>query len=778
MRKESFDLDWRFSLGDEGQAAKAYDDASWRRVDLPHDWSIELPRSKDNPTGASGGYAREGVGWYRKHFDVPREWAGRRVRVEFEGVYRDAEVWLNGRAVGVHPYGYTTFSLDLTPLLKPGETNVLAVRVSNTPHGHTRWYSGSGLYRHVWLLTAPPVHVAPWGLSVTTPDVTGKVASVAVETAVENLSPANCAVIVRWRVMNPEGEMVAKGSAEAAVKAGDRAAVQQRLSVRNPRLWSPDTPSLYRLETEIFEGRTRLDGESTAFGIRNIAFNPEQGFVLNGVSLKMRGGCVHHDCGPLGAASIDRAEERKVEVLKASGFNAVRCAHNPPSPAFLEACDRLGMLVIDEAFDCWRAGKNHQDYHRHFDKGWREDLDSMVRRDRNHPSVVLWSIGNELVERGEPEGAAIAGMLAQRVRELDPTRPVTAGICDIWGGTVPAWETTDGLLAQLDVCGYNYRLDVYRSDHERFPKRVILATETFPPFHFQYDYWKACEELPYVAGDFVWTALDYLGEAGIGHTYLEGDKVPQLPGWPYTVANCGDIDLCGFKRPQSYYRDVLWKRAKTPYIAVHTPVPDGRKVVVSSWGWDDVQASWTWPGQDGKPMSVDVYFDCDEIELRLNGRPLGRSPAGAAAKHKAVFSIPYEPGEIRAVAFQNGKPVAESALDTAGVPHRLRLTPDRAAIRSDRNDLSYVSVELCDRKGRVIPTAADLVQFSLKGPGRIAAVANADPKNAEPFTGRQHKLWRGRGLVVVQPDGRLGALKVQAMADGVDVASVTITIRK
>jgi len=485
----------------------------------------------------------------------------------------------------------------------------------------------------------------------------------------------------------------------------------------------------------------------------------------------MRGGCVHHDCGPLGSAAIDRAEERKVEVLKASGYNAVRTAHNPPSPAFLNACDRLGMLVMDEAFDVWRAGKVLYDYHRHFDKWWQEDLNSMLLRDRNHPSVVIWSIGNELIERLLPEGAVIAHQLADHVRAVDPTRPVTAGICDTWDAHA-TWRDTDELFTALDLRGYNYQDGVYREDHGRFPDRVIVATETSPTR--QYDYWKAVEELPYVIGDFVWTALDYLGEAGIGYEYLEGETAAFVSNWPWTVANCGDIDLCGGKRPQSYYRDVLWQCRETPYIGVHALVPDDRKVLLSNWGWDDVQASWSWPGSEGLTLPVVVYFDCDEVELLLNGISVGVVSMTAESRYIARFSVPYQPGELKAIARTAGVQVAEAALSTTGQPCHLRLTPDRATIRIDRNDLSYVTVEVCDAEGQTVPTADSLFHVTISGPGRIAAVANADPKNTDLYCDSRHHAWRGRGLVIVQPSGEPGRIDLCVTADGFEPVQTVI----
>jgi len=777
MKRVSLDEGWRFTLSDQkAGAVRHLDDSSWRRVDLPHDWSIECPRRADAPTGPSGGYAQEGIGWYRRHFHVPAAWKGKRVLVEFEGVYRDAEVWLNGHALGVHPYGYTSFHMDLTPFLAFEEENLLAVQVCNTPAGHTRWYSGSGIYRHVWLRIADPVHLAPWGLWAVTRSIEKRTAHLEVAAPVENHDESETSLTVRWRLLDPDGRVAAEARSDAiTVPAGGSVEARQTLTVRSCRLWSPETPHLYRIEAELVQDRRVLDRDGVAVGIRTLALEPEVGFRLNGETIKMRGGCVHHDCGPLGAAAVDRAEERKVERLKANGFNAVRCAHNPPSPAFLDACDRLGMMVIDEAFDCWRAGKNPFDYHRWFDRWWLTDLDSMVLRDRHHPAVVAWSIGNELIERDKPEGAPIARRLADRIRQLDPTRPITAGICDVWEKE-RRWEATDPVFDVLDLCGYNYRLDVYERDHQRFPRRLMAATESFPPQ--QFEYWKAVERYPWVVGDFVWTAWDYLGEAGIGHVrFADAVNPPFLPGWPYTVANCGDLDLCGHKRPQSYYRDVLWGRAERPVIVVHPPVPEGMTVVVSQWGWEDVRFSWNWPGHEGKTFKVEVYFNSDEIELLLNGRSIGRAPAGEAARYRALFDVPYEPGELRAVAWRGGKAIAVGRLVTAGAPSRLRLTPDRRSLRPDRNDLAFVDVELVDRRGIRIPDASEEILFSVQGPGRIAAVANADPTNAEPFRGHSHRLWRGRALAVVQPTGRRGTITLRAITDGLPAATVSLAVQ-
>ncbi len=766
------DSNWRFRLGGPEQAAAAdFDDTGWRALDLPHDWSIELERRPDAPSGSQGGFFIDGVGWYRKHLDVPADWGDRHVEIEFEGVYRDAEVWCNGHYLFRHPYGYTTFHVDLTRSLRPGRDNVLAVRVDNSTHRHTRWYSGSGIYRHVRLLVSGPVHIGPWGTWATTPRISPDTAVVRLSTPVRNGTAADVRAAITWRLLDPDGREIATGAAPVAVPAGGEAHAAASLELVGPRLWSPRTPTLYRVETELRVGDAVADRSEDTFGVRSFRFTTAEGFVLNGTRLPLRGGCVHHDCGPLGAASVDRAEERKVELLKAAGFNAVRCAHNPPSRAFLDACDRHGMLVIDEAFDVWRAPKLPYDYHRHFDDWWQRDLDSMLLRDRNHPSIILWSIGNELVERALPEGAEIARKLAARVREIDPTRPVTAGICNTWGEH-GQWRDTDALFEALDVCGYNYRLDVYESDHERCPDRVVIATESFPPQAF--DYWAAVGKLDFLAGDFVWTALDYLGEAGIGRACPAGEPVEGLPDHPWNQANCGDIDLCGFKRPQSFYRDVLWGVARGPWIGVHSPQADDRKMRVSAWGWHDLQPSWTWPGFEGGELQVDIYAGGDEVELFLNGRSLGRRPTGPAARYAASFMAPYEPGELRAVLYAAGRSVAESALSTAGTPERIGLQPDRDCLRVDPNDLAFVAVEVLDAAGRRVPTDNRMVCFMLRGPGRIAAVASADPRNTEPYRGESHSVWRGRGLVVVQPTGTPGEILLQARAEGVLGAEVSI----
>jgi beta-galactosidase len=766
VQRRSFDRGWRFCLGEIPDAIwrAGLDDSDWRPVDLPHDWSIELDRDPASAGGSAGGFFPTGVGWYQKRLPVPAEWRAKVVLIEFEGVYMNAEVWLDEHFLGRHPYGYTGFRYDLTPHLRIGGEHVLRVLVDNSSQPNSRWYSGSGIYRHVWLWYGDRLHVPPHGVAVATSGVSARDAAVHVRTTIANESETERDITVRTRVLTPQGRTADTVDLTETIPPGGRLECEQELAVRRPKLWSLETPLLYRVETELRSGRHVVDTGTTPFGIRSIEFDAETGFRLNGEPTFLRGGCVHHDNGPLGAASYDRAEERKVELLKANGFNAVRCAHNPPAPAFLDACDRLGLLVVDEAFDCWRNGKSLADYHVSFDDWWRRDLDAMVVRDRNHPCVIMWSIGNEVVERASPEGVRVARMLAELVHRVDPTRPVTAGVNRGHDGS--GWEQLDELFAALDVCGYNYAEREYRRDHERLPRRVIYGSESMARDAFAH--WTSVRDHPHVVGDFVWAALDYLGESGIGRVHFDGDGAPHLGDFPWHHANCGDLDLCGLKRPQSYYRDVLWGR-RPLFIAVHAPVPDERTPQVTAWGWPDVRTSWTWPGSEGEMLDVDVYASCEQVELFLDGEPLG---SARPERLVASFAVPYRPGTLRAV----GSDGAECMLRTAGEPTRLCLTPDRDPIRSDPGDLSFVTVEVVDAEGVLHPNADHSVSFAVDGPGAVAAVGSGDPVSTEPYTGNRRSAYRGRCLVVLRSLGEPGAIHLRASADGLDSAETRVRV--
>lgn len=777
---------WRFCRGEaEGAWEPDLEDASWRTVSLPHDWSIEdLPPEEPTTGERSGpfdssalgggavGYTVGGVGWYRLAFRLAPAWEGKQVTILFDGVYMNAQVWLNGVRLGAHPYGYTAFSYDLTPALRFDGPNVLAVRVDSS--GKTsRWYCGSGIYRHVWLTATASVAVPQWGVSVTTPQVSAGAATVEVETQACNAGDQEIEGTLTARIVSPAGEVVATVETALRLAADVAERFIQEAQVPAPALWSPDSPALYTLVSALAVGGAVVDEVTTVFGIRSICMSAETGLVLNGQPLKLRGGDVHHDNGPLGACAYDRAEERRVGLLKAHGFNAIRTSHNPPSPAFLDACDRLGMLVMDEAFDCWQKRKNPQDYHRYFDEWWQRDMAAMILRDRNHPCVFAWSIGNEVVEqeRGDSHGARLAAMLAAYARSLDPTRAVAIGAHP---GTDP-WEKLDPLFAELDLCGYNYKWERYVPDHEREPRRVIAGTETFPLQIFET--LMATADSPWVIGDFVWTSLDYLGEVGLGHTQYDGDE-SQYARWPWTAANCGDLDICGWPRPQNSYRQVVWGTGPRVACFVNTPMPAGKtSETVFGWGWHNEWPSWTWDGHEGEALTVRAYSRCAGVRLLLNGEDLGTKATNRETRFTGEWVVPYQPGELAAVGLdETGAEVERCVLRTAGKPAGLRLSVDRAALAADGQDLSFVTAEVVDSQGVVCANAEDLLRFSVSGPATLVAAANSNPRSVESFQQPQRRAWRGRALAIVKAGTAAGAARLSVSAEGLSVAEAVLTV--
>jgi beta-galactosidase len=581
----------------------------------------------------------------------------------------------------------------------------------------------------------------------------------------------------------------------------------------NPELWAPATPNLYKAVTRIIRNGAIVDEVVTPFGIRSLAWSAEKGFLLNGTPIELAGGSVHHDNGPLGAAAFDRAEERRVEILKAAGFNAVRTAHNIPSPAFLDACDRLGLLVLDEPFDTWRTAKAWHDFSHVFDEWWERDLEAMVLRDRNHPSVVLWGIGNEIPEVWTPEGGPLGKKISDRVRALDPTRPVIQAFPGATSGPNP-----DSAIASLDIVGYNYNIAQNGAkDHARIPSRVMMTTESLPRDVFQE--WQLSHDTPYIAGEFVWTAMDYLGESGIGGwrwgTPEEAKQSEQFQGFikqgmatmgadgknplaaketsddtssdpmmknlfsgrPYHAAACGDIDLTGVRKPQSHYRDILWNRRDRVFAAVRLPAPEGQVYVPTTWSVHPTLDSWTWPVREGAPLEVEVYSGTDKVRLLVNDKVVGEQPTGRDQQFRATFTVPYAPGTLKAVGLDGDRVVAEHVLTTAGAPAKVRLTVDRATIGADGQDLAFVTVEAVDAQGRLVTPAAQQVTFAIEGPGTIAAVGNGDGTSDEPYVGTTRRLYQGRALVVVRATRTAGAIVVSANAAGLAAGSVTVTAR-
>lgn len=789
VRKINFDEDWKFCLGKVAHAESEFlDDSDWRCVDLPHDWSIEpLSQSDSSSVGpfsrkSIGGFATGqtvgGEGWYRKHYTMEKQDAEKRHVLYFEGVYAQSEVWVNGKKVNFNAYGYSSFRCDITSYCHPaGESNTIAVRVVNEGK-NSRWYAGSGIYRHVWLIKTEPIHLDEWTSFIRTEALNGNEATVSLETSVFNEGEEKEDVSVVVGILSPADGTVRKAERNISVGAKGRQDLTFSLSVPDVKLWSIDAPNIYKANIRILSGNNGkvLDEISVPFGIRTISFSAKEGFKLNNQRVKLKGGCVHHDNGLLGAASLDRAEERKVELLKANGYNAVRCSHNPPAEAFLRACDEQGLLVIDEAFDHWQKAKNPQDYHRFFDEWSERDISAMVRRDRNHPSIIMWSIGNEIQERSDEDGMRIAERLNKIVHGLDATRPITAAINDYWDNPQMKWKD-DAFKAMkyLDVVGYNYMWYEYENDHQRDSLRVIYGSETVAQEAAVN--WNLVEEHPYVIGDFVWTALDYLGEAGIGHTLEleEREKNPQFMGWPWYNAWCGDIDICGEKKPQSYYRDVIWREREIS-MAVQLLPASGKKEKVSYWGWKSESLSWNWKGYEGKPVKVNVYTRAPKVRLYLNNNLSGEQSV-SEKDYTTSFIVNYQPGELKAVAVYDNNESSCAVLETTDTPVAVRLTADRKMIKADKNDLSYITIELVDKEGRVVPDADTKVFLSVKGNGVIRGSGNACPTDMESFRSLSPKTYKGKAMAILQPEEKAGNIIFTAFAEGIGKASIVVQVK-
>jgi len=772
-----FDSDWKFHRGGAQYAEQpGFDDSSWRKLDLPHDWSIEdlpgttSPFNRDAISQVSGGFTTGGTGWYRKTFAIPEEQKNKRIVILFEGIYMNSEIWLNGVLLGSHPYGYTSFWFDITDKVKFGSENILAVKVRNEGE-NSRWYSGSGIYRHVWLKILNPVHLSQGGISITTPEVTATSAKVNIRTSVTNKSDNTLKVRITTCVLDLKGNEVNKVDAEQTIESDVVYVFDQNVAVENPVMWSTDNPVLYTAVNEIYtEGRI-ADKAETKFGIRTIRFDPVNGFQLNGKPMKLKGGCFHHDNGPLGVKSYDRAEERRVEILKSSGFNAIRCSHNPPSPAFLDACDRLGMLVIDEAFDMWQYPKNPADYNLYFGNWWKKDIESMILRDRNHPSVILWSIGNEIPGMDSQEVVETAQMLAEFVRKTDTTRLVTAAVNNLN-------PKKDPYFAALDIAGYNYgsggdhlKENIFKADHDRVPSRIMIQTESYPLEAFQS--WMDVLDHPWLLGDFVWTAIDYIGEASIGWLgYWQEQSF-----YPWNLAFCGDIDICGWKRPQSFYRDALWMPDQLS-IFVKPPKPsfeeNPNRMFWSKWHWLDAVSDWNWTGYENNPLQVSVYSSCDEVELFLNNRSLGKKKTDRSTEFMAIWDVLYKPGVLKAIGYKGKKQVNSATLQTTNAVAQIKLTADRTLIKPDGQDLSYITVELTDTNGIRNPKAENLLSFEIEGPGTIIGVGNANPVSLESSQLPQRKARQGRCLVVIKSAKQPGEIRLKVTSDGLPKGEIAI----
>jgi beta-galactosidase len=784
-----FDNGWRFHLGDvtEGQLPTLAD-KDWRPVDLPHDWSIEGPYSAKNAAGTA--FLPAGIAWYRKTFPLAVSMRGRKVSIRFDGVYRDSTVWINGVLLGSRPYGYTTFEYDLTPHLHlGGPANVLAVRVDHSVVADSRWYPGSGIYRHVWLNVTGPVHIAPWGTYVTTPLAGEAEALVSIETRLLNETPAEARATVVTSVLNDRAEEVASVKSEEPITAGADRSFAQQLTVPHPSLWSPEQPRLYTAVSRVYLDGKLVDEQRTPFGIRTFYFSPDKGLVLNGRPVKMKGVCIHHDLGALGAAFFEEALERRLKSLQEIGVNAIRCSHNPMAPEFYDLCDRLGLLVMDEAFDEWIGGKRkwaegrnsgavaRRGYNEAFETWGVRDAQDMVLRDRNHPSIVMWSIGNEIDyptdpfvhPRGRHDNSippdapgkpdtlsanlmpAIARRLIAAVKQFDGTRPVTMALADIDA------SNATGVANLLDVVGYNYLEQHYEQDHKAYPNRVIYGSENSR----SPDAWRPVAVNDYVGGQFLWTGINYLGEA---------------ERYPTHGSNAGLLDLEGFWKPDAWFRQALWSGKPMVHAAAWGAGPDEARV--AGWpknlGRNPLVERWGWTNDPRKNIPVEIYTNCDSVELLLNGRSLGEKPIADRLLPALLWAVPNEAGTLEVVGKKAGVVAARFQLKTIGQPERLELSPDLKTLKNDGRQVSTIEVHVVDRNGNRVPDAAPTVGLEVQGAGRLVAAGSADLTDGSPATASQAKLYQGRAVAVVRSAAGSGKITVRATAPGLTTGEVVL----
>ncbi|MDQ3843267.1 MAG: DUF4982 domain-containing protein [Bacteroidota bacterium] len=785
------DANWKFSQTDTIGADKAvFDDSKWRALNLPHDWSIENEFIQNAPTSGGGGYLPTGIGWYRKRFNPPKSALSKTVWVEFDGVYQNSDVWINGHHLGRYPSGYMSFHYDLTSHIKSGE-NIITVRVDNSLQPNTRWYSGSGIYRHVWLNIANPVHVAQWGTYITTPQADSSSATINIKTKINNRNAISKEALLHSIVLDANGKEVAKTESPLSLSSKDQSESEQKITVASPALWSLEKPNMYSLRSVIVDKGKIVDETVTPFGIRNIQYDANKGFLLNGKRVKMNGVCLHHDAGSVGAAVPEAMWVRRLQILKEMGCNAIRTSHNPMAPEFLDLCDRMGFLVQNEIFDVWKAGKVKYDYANYFNQWSQHDLVNFIHRDRNHPSVVMWSAGNEIGEQTQEQGHEVLRPLIETFHREDPTRPVTTGNDQI---AADGRSATPQFLNMLDIVGYNY-VDRWRDRRELFydidkrahPEWKMVGTESVSISGVRGSYfgggfggvdssvirpanlpgviraeqlWKFVSSHDYVIGDFMWTGIDYLGEAR----------------WPAKNASSGVIDLCGFPKDAYYFYQSQWTTKPMIHLAPH----------------------WNWQGREGKVIPVMAYTNCDTVELFLNGKSFGAKamqfprPGNSGGWNRydvppvgittgdlhLMWDVPYEPGVLKAVGRKGGKVVVEEEVRTSGAPAALRLSVDRTTIDADPKDVAHVKIEVVDASGNVVPNAAEPVQIVVEGAGRLIGLDNGNPVDHTSTKSDKRNTFNGLALAVIQSDNTAGTIRVRTSSPSLKNTSTEIAVKK
>ncbi len=789
VRDSLLTFDWKFQKGSYQEAqAPDFDDSGWRVLDLPHDWSIEDlnivdtsinriisgPFDSESIGGKHSGYTVGGIGWYRKHLKMPQADSGKIIYINFDGIYTNSKIWVNGKLVCTQPYGYSAFWIDISDLLYfSEEENIIAVQVNNNKVS-SRWYSGSGIYRDVSLRKVNQIHFEPWGIFVSTPKVTTSEAEVSVSMEVKNKSSDNQDISIKANIVDSQNNIVASKVIITRIHEKISSKTQIKLKIRSPHLWSPENPSLYKLQCFIMQDKNVLDSCNTEFGIRNIEYDSERGMLLNGQKIILKGGAVHSNNGCLGAAAHHDAEKRRVRILKETGFNAVRCAHNPPSSVFLDECDRQGLLVIDEAFDVWETPKIPDDYHKYFKDFWEVDLRNMILRDRNHPSIFSWSIGNQIRTAKDSITISYAQLLAGFTRSLDPTRPVTANVFmpDNWiDGPNEKWKSYDAFISTLDIAGYSYQSAQYQQDHQRLPDRIMFSSEINPKDCFKN--WMRVLDNEYVIGNFTWTAMDYMGEASSGWL---GFNPPEIFPWHSTY--CGDIDLCGFRNPRSYYRDILFNNGKQISMFVHSPIPSFEGENKSLWGWNDVKASWTWDEFNEVPLKVDVYSAFDSVKLYLNNKLLGTKANSRNTEFISTWQVPFQKGTLMAIGYNMDGISDTCYLRSTEEPYAIRLVPEKEKMNANKQDLCFTIVEVIDKNGQWVPYADNLITFDIKGDGSLLAVGNGNPTSLESYQQPYRKAYEGKCLLVIKSADNKGRIEISARSKGLKSDRITIEIDK
>lgn len=824
MLKKSFNENWSFSK-DSGLMFAAASEQT--EITLPHDAMIVEPRNVQNVTRNAGGFFPGGNYEYTKQFYVPDEYMGKKVILEFEGVYNKAKVFVNGDFICGNLYGYTEFYADITGHLHYGKENLIQVKVTNGDVPNSRWYTGSGIYRPVNMLVGNEVYVKPNGLRIITLEAAEDVSTVEAAVRLKYSGTLTKTIYVYTEIREKgKTDVVVKETTPVTLYADDELIVRQRVYIRDAKLWSTDHPNLYTCHTQILEMEDDTDAKNAkqhlldeaeeTFGIRHIQADPVYGFRINGEQIKLRGSCIHHDNGVIGAATFAYAEERRVRLSRDAGFNALRISHNTASRALLDACDRLGVLVMDESFDMWNHGKSSFDYSQLFDKHWEEEVEAIVAKDYNHPCVIMYSIGNEIQEVGTGAGARLNRQIAEKFRALDATRYVTNAIngfmtvmdkmgvilkdlklvsdqeeraeggdindlmTAVMGNTEPivthplVGKRMEESCSGLDLCGYNYMTARYKMDPKEYPNRLIFGSETYAPQIAEN--WKYVKEEPSVLGDFTWTGYDYLGEAGIGVPGYNGPGGFATP-FPCYMANVGDIDLVGYRRPMSYYREIVWGLRKEPYLAVQLPEHYADDCSVTPWITEAAEASWTWPGYEEKPCKVEVYSGDEEVELFINGESCGKKTAGEDQGYKAIFDTIYKPGKVTAVAYRDGKETGRYEIVTAEDNLHLSIQPDRKELRAGGENLAFLMISIRDKNEVLNMSVGKKVSIQVTGAGTLQGFGSADPCSTENFFDTERTTYRGMVLAVVRAGAEEGEIFINVEAEGCEPASLKLVVR-